>query len=208
VSFRAIWIDAGNDADYAKLARYGIDRPYFDIRDPRVTQQYLLEVHARGFKPGVYAAWNWPEAGKTGPSFASWLSAALEAVAPSSASTFPTVCVDIELHSPAYVLAFLKRWRELRPARVTDWTLEGFQGGLFSPLDTLAIARANVRIIAQLYTGSMAPLAADRVALDLVLHSFPPARIFGFYDAATLTPEPGAEPSRWEGYAFTQGRLP
>jgi hypothetical protein len=58
-----------------------------------------------------------------------------------------------------------------------------------------------VRVIPQLYTGSMEPLAADRVALDLVLHSFRDERIFGFYDAAAL-------PERWEGYAFTQGRLP
>jgi hypothetical protein len=125
----------------------------------------------------------------------------LERVAPFTNADFPRVCVDIETHDVAYILAFLKRWRELRPTRTTDWTLEPFQGGLFTPADAIHIAAANVRVIPQLYFGDMAPAAADRVALNLVLASFLPMRLFGFYDAAAL-------PGRWEGYAFTQGRLP
>src|SRR4249920_1088062 len=197
---RAVWTDAGNDADPVKLHTYGIDSPYFAVTDPRVTLAYLRSVQAAGFQPGVYAAWNW-QPGLGGPAFASWLSAQLERVAPDTSREFPKVCVDIETHDVAYIRAFLRRWRQLRPHRVTDWTLEGFQGGLFSPMDVIAIAAANVGVIPQLYGGAGGTIqfqrAADRVALDLVEHSFPPARIFGFYDAAAL-------PERWEGYAFTQ----
>jgi hypothetical protein len=100
-----------------------------------------------------------------------------------------------------YILAFLKRWRAVRPARVTDWTLEAFQGGLFSPVDTLAIAAARVGIAPGFYEGDMTPLNAVDVVLDLCSHSFPPGRIVGMYDAARL-------PAEWSGYAFTQGRLP
>jgi hypothetical protein len=64
-----------------------------------------------------------------------------------------------------------------------------------------AIATAHVGIVPQFYTGDMRPFAADRVVLDLVNHHFPSTRIWGFYDAAAL-------PLDWQGYAFTQGRLP
>jgi len=209
MSFRAIWIDEGSDADRAKLRAHDITEPFYSVRDPRVTLAYLDNVQSEGFDPGIYAAWNWPETGinppyegwTKGAAFATWLSKQLARIAPNAPSHFPTVCADIETHSVLFILGFLSQWRKHRAARVTDWTLEGFQGGLFSPIDTLKIAAANVRIIPQLYAGDMRPLAADRVALDLVAHSFPPARIFGFYDAAAL-------PGRWEGYAFTQGRLP
>ena len=195
---RAVWIDAGNDADYAKLRAHGIDSPYFDIRDSRVTRAYLEGVQAEGFAPGVYAAWNWyPTLGGAG--FAVQLSGLL--VGLGAPPGFPKVCADIEIHDVGYILAFLKRWRKLRPMRVTDWTLEGFQGGLFTANDTLAIAAANVGVIPQTYTGSMEPQDVARVVLDLAFHSFPPARISPFYDAARL-------PAEWSGYAFAQGRLP
>src|SRR5581483_3217382 len=42
----------------------------------------------------------------------------------------PPVCLDIEVHDISYVLGCLRRWRQLRPTRETDWTLEGMQGGL------------------------------------------------------------------------------
>ncbi len=195
---RAVWVDAGNDADVAKLRHYGIDSPYFDCRDPRVSRDYLDGVKAQGFSPGIYAAWNWrPDL--DGAGFAEWLSRRLAPLQRSA--SFPMVCADIETHDVGYVLAFLKRWRELRPKRVTDWTLEGFQGGLFSPHDTLAIAASGVGVVPQAYAGDMTPSDPVAVVLDLCSHSFAPGTISVFYDAAHL-------PVAWSGYAFTQGRLP
>ena len=43
---KAVWVDAGNDPDYAKLQANGITVPYFDLRDPRVTAAYLDAVKA------------------------------------------------------------------------------------------------------------------------------------------------------------------
>jgi hypothetical protein len=221
---RAVWVDAGNDADVAKLRQYGIVSPYFDVRDPRVTKSYLQAVRAEtlapgvNLKPGVYAAWNWPEVGMSGAAFAEWLSAKCAALFAGTAPGFPSVCADIETHDVDYLLAFWRRWRELRPHRQTDWTLEGFQGGLFSYDEARELAHLVHDtgtfpgfVVPQNYGAPLPPdgsgetryqpLAADRVALDLVSHGFPTPYLYGFYDGAEL-------PSRWEGYVFTQGRLP
>jgi hypothetical protein len=201
---RAVWVDAGNDPDYAKLKANGIGAAYFDIRDPRVTPGYLSTVASRGLAPGVYAAWNWlppPYTGAAvGAGFAEWLSEQVAKLGKHTPPNFPMVCADIETHDVAYILGFLYRWRQLRPHRVTDWTLEAFQGGLFSPLDTLKIAAADVGIAPGMYAGNMDPLNVVDVVLDLCAYSFPPGRIIGMYDAARL-------PAVWTGYAFTQGRL-
>jgi len=194
---RAIWIDEGSDADYAKLRAHGmITSPYFSLRDPRVTRSYLDAVAAEGFTPGLFAAYNWYPT-LDGAGFAEKCDAELKRIGWLN----PPLCADIETHDVVYILAFLKRWRELRPKRLTFWTLEGFQGGLFAPADVLAINAARVHVVPQHYTGDMRPLAADRIAIDLIARGFDILRLWGFYDAASL-------PGRWEGFAFTQGRLP
>ena len=199
---KAIWIDYGNDADALRLKGHGVEAPYYDIRDPRITKTYLQNVRAQGFKPGVYAAWAWPEvAHKSGAGFAEWVSDQLQRVAPGTGNDFPRVSLNIETHDVSYILAALKRWRELRPTRTTDWTLEGHQGGLFKPADVQAIVAANVEICPQAYTGDMRRYESDRVVLDLVKHGFPADRIHCFYDAAQVG-------HWWDGVLFTQGRLP
>ncbi len=194
---RAVWVDEGSDASLVRLRARGIDSPYYSIRDPRVTSDYLDAVAAEGFTPGLYAAYNWYPA-LTGLAFAEKCHYELRRIAWLGN---PPLCADIETHDVSYILAFLKRWRELRPKRRTYWTLEGFQGGLFSPADVRAINAANVHVVPQHYTGDMRPLAADRIAIDLLARGFDILRLYGFYDAAAL-------PGRWEGFAFTQGRLP
>lgn len=195
---KAVWVDAGNDANYDKLRAHGITEPYYSVADPRVTAAYLEDVRARGFTPGVYAAWNWYP-GLDGAGFAERLHAELLRI---NWLGNPAVCADIETHDVTYILAFLKRWRQLRPTRRTDWTLEPWQGGLFT---TQAIrddiASAKVGIVPQYYGGSMEPYAPDRVLLDLLYWGLPLSRVFGMYDAARLV-------EGWEGYAFTAGRLP
>lgn len=200
--FRALWIDEGNDADDAKLAANGITMPVFSIRDPRVNRAYLEGVRDRGFVPGVYAAWNWwPKL--SGPAFADTVSAWLTHNVGNTTPSFPFVCLDIETHDIAgYVLPCLKRWRSHRPDRVTDLTIEGHQGGLFTPASAIGVS-AMVRYISpQCYNGAMTQVwDSFAMAKNLTDRSIPFAKVRPFYDAAHL-------PEWWEGYAFSQGRLP
>jgi hypothetical protein len=202
---RAVWVDAGNDADYGKLTHYGIDSPYYALNDPRVTAAYLQGVADRGFKPGLYVAWNWFSL--DGPGLASHVHAELLRI---GWAGNPPVCVDIEkghgltdANYVAYVLAFLKRWRELRPKRLTYYTLEGYQGGLFDAKARLAVAASGVVVVPQCYTGAMVPYDPVDVMYDLWRHGFAPAGAVPFYDAAHLPTAWG-----WSGFAFTMGRLP
>ena len=183
-----------------------IDSLYFDVRDPRVTRTYLLGVRDHGYAVGVYAADSWPEMQGFPWEAAGWLSNMIRLLG--AGPDFPRVCLDIETHNVhGYLLPFLEAWRKTRPERRTDLTFEGFQGGLYSPQDAAQVVAYVIGaglpgyVVPSNYAGNMSPLAADRVALDLVEHGFTPTILRGFYDAAAL-------PERWDGYAFTQGRLP
>ncbi len=120
----------------------------------------------------------------------------------STAPVVPFVCADIETKDVAFVLAFARRWRQLRPQRVTDWTLEGHQGGLFTEAQALELAAAFRFVVPQCYNGAMTEVW-DTYAMtrNLVGAGFAFAQLRPFYDAARL-------PVWWDGYAFTQGRLP
>jgi hypothetical protein len=127
----------------------------------------------------------------------------LEVVAKGTPASFPEVCLDIERDDiRGYLLPALRRWRQHRPSRVTDLTLEGHKGGLFSSSDVVNVA-AKVRfVVPQAYDGGMHPWAPAEVVRDLTAAGFPIAQVYPFLDAATaLLPW-------WQGYAFTQGRLP
>lgn len=193
---KAVWIDNGADPNYDKLRAHGIDSAYFDPRDPRVTAGYLDVVRANGLAAGLYFAWNWYP-NMTGAWFATKVDQELRRIAWHGNAP---VCLDIETHDVSYITGCLERWRQLRPTRQTDWTMEGMQGGLFSPQAVSEIVAANVRLAPSFYGGDMSPLGHS-VILDLLMAGFPGDRIIGMYDAAAL-------PYRWTGYAFTQGRLP
>lgn len=190
---RAVWIDNGQDVNAAKLRAHGIDAPYFDPRDGRVTSAYLDGVHEQGFNPGLYFAWNWYNldgSGFAGKIHSELLRIGWRGNAP--------VCADIEVHDPAYITAFVTRWRQLRPSRQTDLTIEGMQGGWFAQC-AAAVAHADIRVAPQFYDGSMNALSHSPV-LDLLIAGVPGDMMLGMYDASRL-------PYQWRGYAFTQGRL-
>lgn len=213
MNFRACWVDAGNDPAYGKFADNKITLPYFDPRDPRITASYLDAVvkHPGITGAGFYFAWNWLPVGTTAAQFAEWCDAELRRIGWAGNAL---CCVDIEkghgitnLTFVPYLVAFLSRWRQLRPKRRTDLTIEGMQGGLFSPSEVAAIMQglrgggaAAGYIAPSMYAGNMSPLAHD-VTQDLLMSGFPGEGVVGMYDA-------GALPYRWRGYAFTQGRLP
>lgn len=192
----AIWIDAGTALEPAKLRANDITRPYFAHIDPNVTADYLDDVRDSGFSPGIYSAWNWYSS-LDGHNYARELDAELRRIAWKGNAP---VCVDIETHDIGYVLGFFKEWRRLRPSRPTAWTMEGFQGGLFSPANVAELVGRDLRFVPQLYRGDMSPHEHSPI-VDMLIAGFPGGRLDGFYDAARL-------PYRWRGFAFTQARLP
>lgn len=194
---RAIWIDLGNDADYARLKAHDITEPIYDIRDPRVTKPYLDDVRSRGFQPGVYAAWNWPEVPKDPAGFAEWVDAKVKPLHRSQNA--PSVHLNDETHDPVRIVKLLKRWRELRPSKRTVWTFEGHQGGLFDRAAVSAIDACNVILGPQSYTGSMERFESSGVVIDLIRYGFK-STIEPLLDAADLG-------LWWSGTAYTQGRL-
>ena len=201
---RAAWIDAGNDPQYAKLAANGITWPYFDARDDRLTSAYLdaVAAHAGIDGAGVYVVASWFPTMTPGQ-LAEWTDARLRQIG--WAGNAP-VMFDIEVGAlMPYVLTCLVRWRELRPRRITDLTIEGHKGGLFSTAAAKAIAGRVRYVVPQCYNGAMDQLwDTYAMTLNLTDAGFPLAKVCPFYDAAAL-PEWWGIPA---GFAFTQGRLP
>ena len=205
---RAVWVDAGNDPDYAKLAANGIGWPYFDLREPRLSAAYLSGVAAHpGIEgAGVYVVADWfPQ--WTPQQLAEWTDTRLRAI---GWAGNPPVMFDIEFPSAPttmvpYILACLKRWRELRPKRITDLTIEGHKGGLFRPADVITVVSQTRYTVPQCYNGAMDEVWDTwAMYMDLAGAGFPPATVCPFYDAAHL-PEWWGVPA---GFAFTMGRLP
>ena len=200
---RFVWVDTNNDADLAAGSRHGINGYFFDLFDPKVTQAALQSLVAKGVSVGVYMASNWPQFdGLPGPRVAEVVNARVKQIAGVSLrASFPKVQFDLEKHDPEMIAATFRRWRELRPNQDTSWTMEPFQSGWMSPEFVSAVLAARVRVVPQLYLGNMQPAAADMVLRRMLQAGFPENIISGFYDAAAL-------PAGWDGFAFTQGRLP
>lgn len=204
---RAVWVDEGNDANYAKLKAIGAV-PCFAIRDPRVDLAYLTMVKAKGFDSvGVYVVASWYKL--TAAKFATLVSSELTRIAPQTPPGFPFVCVDMEGKTgtvkpglPDYQISFMRQWRKHRPDRVTDMTIEGHQGGLYNEGAADWLGRQVRYMVPQCYNAAMTQVwDSFAMALDLCTAGFKVEGIRPFYDAAHL-------PEWWDGYAFTQGRLP
>jgi hypothetical protein len=116
-----------------------------------------------------------------------------------------TAVADIEAHDPAYVLAWLRAWRRIRPHRVTVWTLEPFQGGWITPALATAINNdVNLTVAHQNYLGNprMYPAAADEVRSDLIGAGIHSSRLRGYYDGELELP------AGWAGIVYNFGALP
>jgi hypothetical protein len=201
---KALWVDSGNDADWAKVSAHHMTHLYFDLFDSRVRAPYLGDVRGRGYGVGVYCVSNWSQfQGMNGAQMAQRVHEELKTVTgtPETSAAFPKVQFDIEQHDPIFVLDCLRRFRTLRPKQDVSWTLESYQGGWMSDQFVADVLSCRVRIVPQYYGGNMTPFAQDIAFKDLLDRGFPPNIITGFYDAAAL-------PEYWDGFAFTQGRLP
>ena len=198
---RGVWIDKGQEPDYAKLASLSITEVCFDIRDPALSRAFLQHVQGQGFAPGVYACSQgegWPTS-LSGAQFSDWVETRVRPL--NVSQNIPFVHLNSETHDVTWLVSMLNRWRELRPKKRTLWGFEGMQGGLFTPPDVDLIEGLNLEYGPQSYTGSMERLESATVVLDLVTRGFSAERIHPFLDAAQLG-------VWWQGWAFPQGRLP
>lgn len=209
-TMRVVWLNLSEGLNPSKLAGAGATGVAFDIRDPRLNLNFLRGIRDGELAPYVYTTPHWPETEKlNGAEFAVWTHALLNVIAPRTGAAMPAVCFDIEHHDAAFVRSCFDRWRELRPTRVTDWTLESFQFGWedserfhlgWAASLTEDFARWNILVAPQFYKGDMTPFAADRAILNAIKGGVPADRLIGCYDAARLF-------DGWSGYGFTQGRI-
>ena len=201
---RGVWVDSRNDPDWAKLRRHGITWVFVSLDDPPAdVRRRLLEIRARGLVAGVYSAWSWFP-GKDGAKFAEAVHSQLQQVVPDASATWPRVQLNDETHDPVRIEVMLRRWRQLRPATATSWTLEGMQGGWAThPPLVQAVLDTKVRVVPQAYAGNMDPWDTAAVLRDLTERPsrYPDRIVSLIHDAAALR-------RFWDGWAFTQGRLP
>ena len=203
---RYLWVDEGNDPDWAKVTAYRINGLYFAIFDPRLTKTYVDAVKMRGYAVGLYMAWNWPQTKNlSGPEQMELMNQRLLTIMGGQANiqkSHPKVQWNNEAHDPEMIASGLERWRQLRPTQDTSWTLEGMQGGWFSPEFVTRLLATKTRIVPQCYNGAMTKVWDTLAgARDLTKRGIPDGLVSPFYDAAHL-------PEYWDGFAFTQGRLP
>lgn len=171
---------------------------FFPVSDPVIdVRRRCQQAKVLGYAPGLYMAWNWSEFdGLDGTTMADKMHGLVAGV---NAAT--KVQFNIELHDPELIADCLERWRALNPKTDTSWTMEGFQGGWMTPEFVKRVLACKVRLVPQAYTGPMAATDTLAVARDLTKRGIPDSIISPFYDAAKL-------PLYWDGFAFTQGRLP
>lgn len=204
---RYTWVDFGNNPNWEAVAKHQINGLYFAINDPRLDAAYLADVRARGLAVGLYVVSNWPgymgDDGTSGAKMAEQTSWRFNKIMEGGTvlSSFPKVQFDIEQHDPKFVGDCITRWRELHPKQDTSWTMEPMQGGWFNLTLVTTLVAKKVRVVPQYYGGSMQPFAQDVCFKDVLVRGIPHGSISGFYDAAAL-------PLSWDGFAFTQGRLP
>lgn len=225
---RIVWVDAGNNVDWGKVSRHRLTGAYFSLmngdgsglEEPDRLQGRLLSVRNNNLAAGVYMAWNWPiYAGLSGEQVADHVHEQITDTIKYPKPSWPKVQFDIEAHDPDFILALLRRWRQLRPTQDTSWTMESFQGGWMSPAFVQEVLALKVRVVPQFYLGRMANIdlrdsnpaefwkqiseqqvAQDMALRDLTRRGFPENLVTGFHDGAAL-------PARYDGFIFTQGRL-
>jgi hypothetical protein len=203
---RFLWVDEGNDPDWARVG--SMTGLFFSLRESdQDLVRRLNDAKARGLVGGVYAAWNWNEGflETDGAGFAEWVDKRLKALSAAGlvlANGRPKVQLNNERHERSVILAMLRRYRLLRPNTDTSWTMEGGQGGWMTPAFVSEVISYRCRLSPQLYNGPMTEVWDSlEYTRDLTKRGFPDALISPFFDAAAL-------PVGWSGWAFTMGRLP
>lgn len=214
---RFAWTVAGDDPDWPTMKRHGITglfAPLFD--DGLTTKAYLRDFQARGYIAGLYLGHNWfpgesavDQARRVSYEYIRLTSAKLG----SPAVKDVRVMLNWEQHDPEDIALGLEEWRRLHPGVGTSWSMEGMQGGWMgtktspefpdpSPFIQRVLA-SRIRFVPQTFHGDMRGIAQDVVLRDLIQRGVPEHVVSLFYDAAKV-----GDLDRWDGYAFTAGRLP
>lgn len=193
---RFVWVDAGNDPDFNKGARHGITGYFMPMFDGRTTLAAMQSIKAHGKVAGIYFGAGW--FGNITPE-----QLVTKVSAEYSRVKVPDLRVmfNLEQHDPEYIARTLELWRLGHKNVGTSWSPEGMQGGWMSPLFVNRVVATRTRVVPQCFVGNMARRESDVVLRDLLKRGFPESSVTCFYDAAQLG-------SDWDGYAFTQGRLP
>lgn len=216
---RAVWLDAGDNPNMIRLSKWGIRRAYWPshvevsgqwVRNPVLNKRYLYGSapdykggwRAQVGSVGIYFGSSWPVF-TDGVDLARELDACLVQFGADSFQC--AVHVNREQHDFDLV-GFLREWRDLRPSRDTSWVIEGMQGGRLTPTQVVTInTDPNLTVFAESFYDAdgqtMLPYDADRVRCDLIDFGVQRQRALVMYDGAHLS-------DRWDGCAFTQGRLP
>jgi ribosomal protein S18 len=183
--------------DLAKAKRYGITRLYWQANDPQISAGLFLAIRERGMEVGIMRDPSWTHASAL--DLARMLDADLVRLGSGNAQC--AVLADIEYHDSRYLHDFLQEWRQLRPNRVTGWTLEPLQGGWFPEALPMMLSRLQVTVYPQTYLGNMSPVAPDLVRCDLIERGLPRARVGAVYSARDI-------PTHWDGIAYPFHELP
>lgn len=197
---RYLWVDAGNDPNFTRGAKSGIDGYFMPLFDARTTKAQLQGIRDRGLAAGVYVGHGW------------WQPISAQALADKVFTEFQRVRVqglrlqmNHEQKDAAYILANLSALRAKDPTLPLSWTLEGKQGGWFTPSFVQALIDLSVRVVPQSFWGAEGRIdgryAEDMILRDLTRRGLPETLVSLFYDGADL-------PRDYQGYVFTQGRLP
>lgn len=202
---RFIWTVAGDDPDYGNCKAHGINGLFAPLFDSLTSYMYLTEFQARGFTAGLYLGHHWfPNltalqlANKTADEYLRLTKSQGEG-APALKDV--RLMLNLEEHDPVFVLAVITQVRKRLPKVGVSWSPEGMQGGWMSDAFVQGVLAQRVRVVPQAFIGNMARVESDQTLRDLLDRGFPASSISIFYDASQLG-------VNWDGYAFTEGRLP
>lgn len=193
---RFIWTVAGDDPSYDNCKAHGINGLYAPLFDGLTSRAYLQVFKEQGFVNGVYLGHNWF------PTLtASQLAAKVVAEFKRIALPDTRLMLNLEEHDPAKIALVVSAVRAALPKVNLSWSPEGMQGGWMAPEFVAQILKAKCRVVPQAFLGGMARVESDQVLRDLTKRGFPESSVSIFYDAAALG-------VNWDGFAFTEGRLP
>jgi len=194
---RFVWTVAGDDPDIGNCKAHGVDGYFAPLFDSLTTSAYLRMLRDQGGGAyGLYLGHDWFP-GDSAEQLAQRVNA--EYVRLNVLGT--RVMFNLEEHDPDKIARVLEEWRRLQPKVNTSWSPEGMQGGWMDSVFVARVLACRVRVVPQAFVGNMARRESDVVLRDVTRRGFPEGVVSIFYDAAQL----GAD---WDGYAFTEGRLP
>ena len=203
---RFVWTVAGDDPDYGNCKKHGVNGLFAPMFDTLTTKMYLRTFRAQGFPiVGLYVGHNWFPA-LSAEQLAAKVVAEYKRLVFASGEGDPALrdirlMMNLEQHDPVFILKCLTAIRKALPNVGLSWSPEGMQGGWMDDGFVLGITALRVRVVPQAFIGNMSRVESDQTLRNLLNRGFTKDQVSIFYDAAQLG-------VNWDGYAFTEGRLP